>query len=149
MGVDSCYQIMKGGVLIYAYANKRTAAGGIVGKHKDSVYEPGRRSGAWIKHRVNLGQEFVIGGFTPGLHGLDAIIVGYYRGKDLVDVARTRNAFVPASRRTVFGKLHSLVTPKCPFVKPTGNSEGTVGRSADRRENEDVCLGSARDRSPD
>ncbi len=43
------------------------------------VYEPGKRSGAWIKHRVNLGQEFVIGGFTPGPHGLDAIIVGYYR----------------------------------------------------------------------
>jgi ATP-dependent DNA ligase len=52
---------------------------GIVGKRRDSVYEPGKRTGAWIKHRVNLGQEFVIGGFTPGPHGLDAIIVGYYR----------------------------------------------------------------------
>jgi ATP-dependent DNA ligase len=72
---------------------------GVVGKRKDSVYEPGKRSGAWIKHRVNLGQEFVIGGFTPGPHGLDAIIVGYYRGDDLVYVARTRNGFVPASRR--------------------------------------------------
>jgi hypothetical protein len=28
---------------------------------------------------LNLGQEFVIGGFTPGPHGLDAIIVGYHR----------------------------------------------------------------------
>ncbi len=51
---------------------------GIVGKQKDSVYEPGKRSGAWIKHRVNLSQEFVIGGFTPGPHGLDAVIVGYH-----------------------------------------------------------------------
>ena len=33
---------------------------GIVGKRRDSVYEPGKRSGAWITHRVNLGQEFVI-----------------------------------------------------------------------------------------
>jgi hypothetical protein len=72
---------------------------GIVGKQKDSVYEPGKRSGAWIKYRVNLGQEFVIGGSTPGPHGLDALIVGYYRGDDLVYVARTRNGFVPASRR--------------------------------------------------
>jgi ATP-dependent DNA ligase len=79
---------------------------GIVGKRKDSVYEPGKRSGAWIKHRVNLGQEFVIGGFTPGPHGLDAIIVGYYRGDDLVHVART-NGFVPASR--------TLETSCCPF----------------------------------
>ncbi len=89
---------------------------GIVGKRKDSLYEPGKRSGAWIKHRVNLGQEFVVGGFTPGPHGLDAIIVGYYRGKDLIYVARTRNGFVPASRRRAFEKLRPLVTPKCPFV---------------------------------
>jgi DNA ligase D-like protein (predicted ligase) len=89
---------------------------GIVGKRKDSVYEPGKRSGAWIKHRVNLGQEFVIGGFTPGPHGLDAIIVGYYRDNELIYVARTRNGFVPASRRRVFEKLKPLVVPNCPFV---------------------------------
>jgi ATP-dependent DNA ligase len=72
---------------------------GVVGKRRDSVYEPGKRSGAWVKHRVNLGQEFVIGGFTPGPHGLDAIIVGYYQDNDLIHVARTRNGFVPASRQ--------------------------------------------------
>jgi hypothetical protein len=42
-----------------------------------------------MKHRVNLGQEFVIGGFTPGPHRLDAIIVGYYREGELIYVART------------------------------------------------------------
>jgi ATP-dependent DNA ligase len=89
---------------------------GIIGKRKDSLYEEGKRSGAWIKHRLNLGQELVIRGFTPGPHGLDAIIVGYYRGDDLVYVARTRNGFVPASRRRVFEKLRPLVTPSCPFV---------------------------------
>jgi DNA ligase D-like protein (predicted ligase) len=89
---------------------------GIVGKRKDSRYEPGKRSGAWIKYRLNLGQEFVIGGFTSGPHGLDAIIVGHYRGKDLIYVARTRNGFVPASRRRVFEKLKALVVPNCPFV---------------------------------
>jgi len=52
----------------------------------------------------------------PGLHGLDSIIVGYYRGKDLVYVARVRNGFVPASRRQLFEKLKGLVIPKCPFV---------------------------------
>ena len=29
---------------------------GIVGKRKDSLYQPGKRSGAWIKYRVNRGQ---------------------------------------------------------------------------------------------
>src|SRR5262244_2605174 len=70
----------------------------------------GKRSGTCIKHRLNLGQEFVIGGYTPGPHGLDSIIVGYYRGNDLVYVARTRNGFVPASRRkALFEKLRPLV----------------------------------------
>ena len=89
---------------------------GIVGKRRDSVYEPGKRSGAWIKHHVNLGQDFVIGGYFPGPHGIDSLIVGYYDGDRLMYVARTRNGFVPASRRQVFSKLRHLVTPTCPFV---------------------------------
>ena len=88
----------------------------VVGKRKNSFYEPGKRSGAWIKHRLNLGQEFVIGGFIPGPHGLDSIIVGYYRGEELVYVARTRNGFVPASRQSLFEKLKPFIVPTCPFV---------------------------------
>jgi ATP-dependent DNA ligase len=43
---------------------------GIVAKRKDSVYEPGKRTGAWVKYRVNRGQEFVIGGYTPTHRGI-------------------------------------------------------------------------------
>jgi DNA ligase D-like protein (predicted ligase) len=89
---------------------------GIIGKRKDSLYQPGKRSGAWIKYRVNKGQEFVIGGYFPGTHGIDSLIVGYYDGDKLMYVARTRNGFVPASRRQVFSKLKHLVTLTCPFV---------------------------------
>jgi len=35
---------------------------GIVAKRRTSCYEPGKRSGAWLKYRINKGQEFVIGG---------------------------------------------------------------------------------------
>ena len=35
---------------------------GLVAKRRDSIYEPGARSGAWRKMRINQGQEFVIGG---------------------------------------------------------------------------------------
>jgi DNA ligase D-like protein (predicted ligase) len=89
---------------------------GIVGKQKDSYYQPGKRSGAWVKYRVNRGQEFVIGGYFPGPRGFDSLIVGYYDGDKLMYVARTRNGFVPASRRQVFSKLKHLVTPNCPFA---------------------------------
>ncbi len=97
-------------------AAKQQGLEGVIAKRKDSLYQPGRRTGAWVKYRINLGQEFVIGGYFPGPHGFDSIIVGYYEGKKLMYVARTRNGFVPASRRQVFSKLKHLVTPECPFV---------------------------------
>lgn len=39
---------------------------GVIAKRKNSCYEPGKRSGAWLKYKVNKSQEFVIGGYTPG-----------------------------------------------------------------------------------
>ena len=45
---------------------KRVGEEGVVAKRLDGRYEPGRRSGSWSKMRINIGQEFVIGGFTPG-----------------------------------------------------------------------------------
>jgi DNA ligase D-like protein (predicted ligase) len=101
---------------------------GVVAKRLDSVYEPGRRSGAWCKYRINLGQEFVVGGYTPGGHGFDALIIGFYRGKDLLFAARVRAGFVPATRRQVFAKIKYLKTDKCPFVNLPEQSEGRWGQ---------------------
>jgi DNA ligase D-like protein (predicted ligase) len=89
---------------------------GVIGKRKDSLYEAGKRSGVWVKCRANRGQEFVIGGYVPGQHGFDSLIVGYYQAKDLMYVARVRNGFVPASRRQVFEKIRHLVSPTMPFA---------------------------------
>lgn len=47
-------------------AVRQLALEGIVGKRLDSVYQPGERSGQWIKYRTNREQEFVIGGYVPG-----------------------------------------------------------------------------------
>jgi bifunctional non-homologous end joining protein LigD len=100
---------------------------GVVAKRKDSLYEPGRRTGAWAKYRLNRGQELVIGGYLPGPHGLDSIIVGYYRADELVYVARVRNGFVPATRRQVFEKLRPRMTPNCPFVNLPETHKGRWG----------------------
>ena len=54
---------------------------GLVAKRVGSRYEPGMRSGAWMKMRVNRGQEFVIGGYTLGTKTFDAIVFGYYEGR--------------------------------------------------------------------
>jgi ATP-dependent DNA ligase len=72
--------------------------------------------GACIKHRLNSGQELVIGGYAPGGNGFDALIVGYDAGKDLRFVAKVRNGFMPEIRREIFKQIKPLVTVKCPFV---------------------------------
>ena len=100
---------------------------GIVAKRKDSRYEAGKRTGAWAKYRLNSGQELVIGGYIPGAHGVDAIVVGYYRGQNLIYVARVRNGFVPASRRQVFARLKPLIISKCPFVNLPERHKGRWG----------------------
>jgi DNA ligase D-like protein (predicted ligase) len=102
---------------------------GVVAKRKDSVYQPGQRTGAWIKYRVNRGQEFVIGGYIPGPHGFDSLIVGYYHDKDLIYVARVRNGFVPALRRQVFERIRGLVSPEMPFANLPDEKESRWGES--------------------
>jgi DNA ligase D-like protein (predicted ligase) len=88
---------------------------GIVAKRKDSVYESGKRTGAWVKYRVNKGQEFVIGGYTPA-NPFDALIVGYYEGARLLYAAKVRNGFVPQLRRDVATKFKGLQIDSCPFA---------------------------------
>lgn len=100
---------------------------GVVAKRSDSVYQPGLRTGLWTKHRINLGQEFVIGGYTPGTHGFDALIVGFYRGRELIYAARVRAGLVPATRRSVFEKIKHLKAAKCPFANLPELSDGRWG----------------------
>jgi ATP-dependent DNA ligase len=89
---------------------------GVVAKRSDSVYQPGLRTGVWNKHRINLGQELVIGGYTPGTHGFDALIGGFYRGRELIYAARVRAGLLPATLRAVFEKIKHLKAAKCPFA---------------------------------
>ena len=62
-------------------------------KRLDRTYQPGKRSGAWVKMRVNRGQELVIGGYVPALNNFDSIVVAYYERQQLTYVARIRNGF--------------------------------------------------------
>jgi bifunctional non-homologous end joining protein LigD len=88
---------------------------GVIAKRRDSFYEPGRRSGAWRKMRVNRGQEFIIGGYVPTAANFDSILVGYYEGKDLMFAARVRAGFVPAMRSLLFKRFRGLDIERCPF----------------------------------
>jgi len=100
---------------------------GLVAKQRDSRYEPGLRSGAWQKMRVNRGQEFVIGGYTVGGTTFDALVFGYYGGGGLIYAARTRNGFTPKLRAELMKKFKVLETRECPFVNLPEKKAGGWG----------------------
>jgi DNA ligase D-like protein (predicted ligase) len=115
---------------------KKLGLEGLVSKRKDSHYEPGLRTGAWRKMRVNAGQEFVIGGYTIG-NPFDALVFGYYEGKRLIYVARTRNGFTPASRRGLFDKFRGLEIPDCPFTNLPEAESGRWGQGLTKEKMKD------------
>jgi DNA ligase D-like protein (predicted ligase) len=101
---------------------------GLVAKRRDSRYEPGLRSGAWMKMRINQGQEFVIGGYTVGTKTFDALIFGYYEGDRLIYAARTRNGFTPAVREQLSKKFRLLGIAECPFANLPEAKSGRWGQ---------------------
>jgi len=101
---------------------------GLVAKRRNSVYEPGLRTGAWMKMRVNRDQEFVIGGYTRETKTFDALIFGYYQGENLIYVARTRNGFTPVTRAQLFRKFKGLEIKECPFVNLPEAKSGRWGQ---------------------
>ena len=91
---------------------------GLIGKRKNSVYEPGRRSGAWIKLKFQSEQEFVIGGYTaPGgtRKYFGALLVGVYDGKALLFVGKVGTGFNEALLRRLHSRFQKIREEACPF----------------------------------
>ncbi|MGA7312901.1 MAG: non-homologous end-joining DNA ligase [Silvibacterium sp.] len=107
---------------------KKHGLEGLVAKRSDSVYQPGKRTGLWSKYRINMEQEFVVGGYVPSHLGLDSLVVGFYRGRDLIYSARVRAGFVPRTRREVFEQIKHLKTAKCPFLNLPETEPGRWGQ---------------------
>ncbi len=91
---------------------------GIVGKRKGSVYEPGRRSGAWAKKRISHDQEFVIGGFTAPRRGrlhFGAILVGFYDQGRLLYCGKVGTGFDGKKLKSLRQQFAKIETTSCPF----------------------------------
>lgn len=104
---------------------------GVVAKRLDSPYEPGRRSGAWIKVKNHGAQDVVIGGFTRGegarAASLGALTVGTWdatpeqatqRGEPqrLLYAGRVGSGFTEATLADTVAALTPLRTPHTPFT---------------------------------
>jgi bifunctional non-homologous end joining protein LigD len=106
---------------------KRRGLEGIIGKQRDSVYEPGRRGGAWIKLKCVSEQEFVIGGYTPPQGSrkyFGAILVGYYENKKLVFAGKVGTGFTAKSLSALYKKFQKEARDDCPFVDLPSKQNG-------------------------
>jgi bifunctional non-homologous end joining protein LigD len=108
---------------------RREGLEGLVAKRVQSVYQPGKRSDAWVKVKVSRGQELVIGGYLPAGRTFDALLVGYYEGDRLLFIAKVRNGFVPETRAQVMRRFAGLETDVCPFANLPEPKNARRGRA--------------------
>jgi len=104
---------------------------GIIGKRAGSHYEPGRRSGAWIKLKLLREQEFVIGGYTDPEGSrpcFGALLVGYFEGKTLRYAGKVGTGFTEAMLRDLHGRFGALARPDCPFPELPEKRAGRYGQ---------------------
>jgi bifunctional non-homologous end joining protein LigD len=102
-------------------ASREQGLEGVVAKRLDSRYEPGRRSGAWVKVKNTLRQEFVIGGWLRGAMGrssrLGALLVGYRDDDGLLRYAgKVGMGYTEADRAALRARLCELERDDSPFT---------------------------------
>ena len=66
-----------------------------MGKRLGSIYEPGERLGAWINHRSNIEQEFVIARYIPRRTRIRCAACVRLRKQTLIFVAKVKDGSVP------------------------------------------------------
>jgi bifunctional non-homologous end joining protein LigD len=100
---------------------------GVVAKKRRSIYEPGRRSNAWIKVKFNRRQEFVIGGYKPNATNFESLVIGYYDRRTLRFAGRVRAGLTPSLRAEVFRRISADGIERCPFADLPNSKKGHWG----------------------
>jgi bifunctional non-homologous end joining protein LigD len=108
---------------------------GLIGKRSDSKYEPGKRTGAWVKIKLHLEQEFVIGGYTESEGSrkyFGALLVGFYEGTMLKFAGRVETGFSDKLLRSLSSELNKIRVEPCPFfnLPAAGRSRWDQGLTA-------------------
>jgi bifunctional non-homologous end joining protein LigD len=92
---------------------------GMILKSHGSLYEPDRRSGAWLKVKNINEQEFVIGGFTPPKKSrqfFGSILIGHYQDGNLQYCGKVGSGFDRRLLTSLHAKFLKLAIPKSPFA---------------------------------
>jgi len=101
-------------------ASKAQQLEGVMAKRLDSPYEPGRRSGSWLKIKNHLRQEVVIGGWTPGegrrRNRVGSLLAGYYEDGKLRYAGSVGTGFKEADLLKLSELLAPLERDSSPFT---------------------------------
>jgi bifunctional non-homologous end joining protein LigD len=110
---------------------------GLIGKRIDCPYQPGRRTGAWIKLKASREQEFVIGGYTAprgARSRFGAILVGYFEARKLIFASKVGTGFDTRTLDDLYTIFQKLRIDQCPFSNlPSPNRQGGIGRAEMKR----------------
>ena len=102
---------------------------GIVGKHRRSTYEPGKRSPSWVKVKSTQSGDFIVGGYTRGKGSrspLGALLVGYGEAGKLHYASHVGSGFDEATLAEAKRRLEPLHRKSHPFAeKPQLHSPTT------------------------
>ncbi len=92
---------------------------GVVAKRLSSKYEPGRRSGAWVKIKHTHRQELVIGGWLPGegrrTDSIGALLMGSFEDGGLRYAGRVGTGFTEKTLADLKKRLKPLRRERSPF----------------------------------
>jgi bifunctional non-homologous end joining protein LigD len=95
---------------------------GVVAKRLDSRYEPGTRSGSWVKVKNQLRQEVVVAGWKPGKGNrtgqIGSLLIGVYGDGGLLYCGHVGTGFSDATLRMLGERLSPLRRPDSPFDGP-------------------------------
>jgi bifunctional non-homologous end joining protein LigD len=116
---------------------KRRGLEGIIGKTRDSPYQPGRRSHSWIKLKCVSEQELVIGGFTPPAgtrKHFGALIVGYWQRGRFRFAGKVGTGFNAKLLKSLHAKMRGLHRETCPFADLPERTQGRWSQNITPRE---------------
>ena len=105
---------------------------GLIGKRENSAYEPGGRSGSWVKLKLFLEQEFIIGGYTEpeGTRTrFESIIVGFYEGNQLIFAGKVGSGFNSTLLRKLHARFKKIASEACPFANLPVSGASKWGQS--------------------
>lgn len=99
---------------------------GLIAKRADSPYLPGVRSGDWQKLKIELRQEFVVGGWTEPRRTrpyLGALLLGYWVGDRLHYAGHMGGGFTRTALKEMRERLEPLEQAQPPFDEEPATNE--------------------------